>query len=268
MKLTCYYLESVFLDTNNLVVCDGYAKAFSLLCNMEGIDCIRVTGKLSSEGHAWNKVKIDGIWYVVDITNTELSANYTAKVIHGQTLNVPTYEGLAHQYFLVSEDDLTNYTLFEYRTKNIDYECEVDYHYYDNVNNPTKLFISNDTEFVTLFDYIYVHGMGSVDFAIKYDYYRYLVTQSTQYREYQDDNGNTIRQYYYNIEVLISNYCNDKAFIDVSMIRRLMANYYSVTSRVADPGVIMIYMDTHFDIDSFTPEELAAYNEFVENHSN
>ncbi|MBR4745382.1 MAG: hypothetical protein IK070_01570 [Clostridia bacterium] len=52
MNLTCYYLEGVFLDTNKMIVCDGYAKAFSLLCNMEGIDCIRITGTLNGQGHA------------------------------------------------------------------------------------------------------------------------------------------------------------------------------------------------------------------------
>lgn len=48
-------------------VCDGYAMAFDLLCYLSGIECIRVTG-WAKESHAWNKVKVDGSWYNVDVT--------------------------------------------------------------------------------------------------------------------------------------------------------------------------------------------------------
>lgn len=48
-------------------VCDGYAMAFDLLCYLSGIECIRVTG-WAKEGHAWNKVKVSGNWYNVDVT--------------------------------------------------------------------------------------------------------------------------------------------------------------------------------------------------------
>ncbi|MCD8374032.1 MAG: S-layer homology domain-containing protein [Oscillospiraceae bacterium] len=46
-------------------VCEGYAKAFKLLCDELGIPCVYVTGG----GHAWNNVKMkDGCWYAVDVT--------------------------------------------------------------------------------------------------------------------------------------------------------------------------------------------------------
>lgn len=48
----------------NSTVCAGYAQLFSLLCNRAGIDCITVT----SAGHAWNKVRMGGVWYNVDCT--------------------------------------------------------------------------------------------------------------------------------------------------------------------------------------------------------
>jgi hypothetical protein len=75
-----YYLEGVFI--NGYAVCDGFSKAYSLMCNMEGIECIRVVGTASSTGdkfggHAWNKVIIDDEAYVVDITWTDwLSVQY------------------------------------------------------------------------------------------------------------------------------------------------------------------------------------------------
>lgn len=53
---------SVFFE--NETVCTGYAKTFELLCNGLGIDTVLVT----SDNHAWNKVRIEGCWYEVDCT--------------------------------------------------------------------------------------------------------------------------------------------------------------------------------------------------------
>ena len=59
-------IYSVFFQ--NETVCAGYAKAFELLCNGIGIDCVAVTSKV----HAWNKVRINDSWYVVDSTWNDL----------------------------------------------------------------------------------------------------------------------------------------------------------------------------------------------------
>lgn len=54
-------------------VCDGYAKAFKLLCDRAGIPCVIVAGNAEQgegqEPHAWNYVQMeDGLWYAVDVT--------------------------------------------------------------------------------------------------------------------------------------------------------------------------------------------------------
>jgi transglutaminase-like putative cysteine protease len=53
-------------------VCEGYAKTFELFMNALGIDCRTVKGEASDEsgwgGHAWNAVKLDGVWYYIDVT--------------------------------------------------------------------------------------------------------------------------------------------------------------------------------------------------------
>lgn len=63
-----FYLEGVFI--NNRAVCDGIAKAYRLMCMMEGIPCFKVAGVTvgSGIGHAWNIALINGDWYVVDAT--------------------------------------------------------------------------------------------------------------------------------------------------------------------------------------------------------
>ncbi len=84
-----FCLEGVFED--GLAVCDGMSKAFCCLCRMEGMECVRVTGKKTGSGvaHAWNKVKIDGRWYVVDVTS-------------GGTL-VGNDEVLTYKYFMITD---------------------------------------------------------------------------------------------------------------------------------------------------------------------
>lgn len=71
---TDYELESA--DSQNICsvllngrsVCQGYAKAFQLLCQRSGIPAFLVTGTVNGQGHAWNLVAVDGQWYYVDPT--------------------------------------------------------------------------------------------------------------------------------------------------------------------------------------------------------
>lgn len=49
-------------------VCEGYARAFQLLCNKFGIDCVNISGEGEGELHQWNCVKLDNEWYEVDVT--------------------------------------------------------------------------------------------------------------------------------------------------------------------------------------------------------
>ena len=94
---------------NGVAVCDGYASAFKLLCTMEGIECIEVVGSAKGGGHAWNKVKINNVWYGVDATWSR------------STFSGITY--VYHSYFLVDETVLMNYAgtnHYEQATKNND----------------------------------------------------------------------------------------------------------------------------------------------------
>ena len=69
---------------NKTGVCSSYAGAFKLLAEEAGLECIVVTGYLDGElPHAWNKVKIDGEWQIVDSTNND------NELIFNALLNLP-----------------------------------------------------------------------------------------------------------------------------------------------------------------------------------
>ncbi len=55
----------------NKSVCQGYAEAFYMLCKACGLESEIVSGHTRIYGggsHAWNKIKLDGEWYLVDVT--------------------------------------------------------------------------------------------------------------------------------------------------------------------------------------------------------
>lgn len=73
---------------NGECVCAGYAAAFKLLAEAAELDAIVVTGFLEgSLTHAWNKVKIDGEWEIVDVTNND------NEFLVNALLNLPNHAG-------------------------------------------------------------------------------------------------------------------------------------------------------------------------------
>lgn len=114
-----FYLDGV-LDTG-YAVCDGIAKTYSLLCNMAGVRCVRVVGSARTGGtmaaHAWNKVKIDEEWYIVDATWSDLLVN----------INHKKGEIALHKYFLISDssarlDHVENDSSLYPRTAELSYD--------------------------------------------------------------------------------------------------------------------------------------------------
>lgn len=49
-------------------VCNGYAQAMKLLCDLTGVECEMISGTADGENHAWNLIKIGEGWYHVDTT--------------------------------------------------------------------------------------------------------------------------------------------------------------------------------------------------------
>ena len=79
--------------------CGGYAKAFKYLAQSLGIDCIMVIG--STEGaetvnHAWNMVKLNGVWYNVDVTWDDRSVSGDNKIYYRYFLKGDRNFGVTH----------------------------------------------------------------------------------------------------------------------------------------------------------------------------
>ena len=87
-----YTIKGALIDC--IAVCDGYASAFRLLCQIEGIRAEEVTGLCDQQGalggHAWNKVWIGSSVYGVDST--------WARPIGSEFITM--------QYLFISEKDL------------------------------------------------------------------------------------------------------------------------------------------------------------------
>lgn len=49
-------------------VCESYSSAFQLLADKAGLESHIVTGTGNGNSHAWNQVKVEGVWYNLDVT--------------------------------------------------------------------------------------------------------------------------------------------------------------------------------------------------------
>lgn len=82
-------------------VCEGYSRAFKVLCDKKNIPCTLVSGWArenesdKGEAHMWNQVKMaDGGWYAVDVTWNDPVMPWTAAVSGGEN----------HEWFLVGSE--------------------------------------------------------------------------------------------------------------------------------------------------------------------
>jgi hypothetical protein len=93
-------------------VCQSYAEVFKLLADAAGLPAVVMTGTLGSVPHAWNMVKLDGMWYHVDATNNDsgvpyvvynssdnlVSSNYTFGDTFELDSQIPSYKSTKDTY--------------------------------------------------------------------------------------------------------------------------------------------------------------------------
>lgn len=266
--IPAFYLEGVF-DTG-YAVCDGFSKAFSLMCNMEGIDAIRIIGYALSGydennqelwgGHAWNKVGLDfdttddegQQFYLVDITWTEMLGSYEfdKEYTGGDEVS-------SHEYFLVDdkyvEDTHKNY---EHRSKFNKYVANERYNYYENTYynfNPkdyslavsttdTKydLVIKSSDELVSAFYYILVNNLDSIEVVIDYAYMKQL----------QIDNGGSANDYNSIVNNLKSEMENKKFNVQYLYLRTISNSFKLIEYNSRGNKGLLMVIENNLRIDA------------------
>jgi len=229
----CYYLEGVF--NTGYAVCDGYSKAYSLMCNMIGIECIRITGEAvsggESGGHAWNKIVLDvdpennngKECYLVDITWTEIQTSESSEI-------------LSRMYFMLSDEDVKDtHFPFNYRTEFTLYECPERFGYYQKTKFGYKstthdLVISSDAELKDYFGYIRDNSVRFTEIIVDYDYmvdvYKLKTNKqynpNTDYRVNKDKNGTAYGiTYFYELHNIFKSKlseCKKSEFFDLQFL--------------------------------------------------
>ena len=115
-----FFIDGVLL--NGKAVCDGLARTFNFLCAMEGMQSMRVTGSFSSALHAWNKVKVGGQWYNVDVT---------ADAVH-YTVGSKSYKQIAHGFMLICDETLASFKPDGHDFVQTQFTADADYDYFSD----------------------------------------------------------------------------------------------------------------------------------------
>ena len=121
-------------------VCQGYAYAFELLCELVGIECEYVTGFGNGGDHGWNQVKVDGVWYNIDLTWDDPIFKYNGVI-------APM---LRYDYFLISDSQMYQ----DHCADGAKHACAQSYCDHEWKQQPNGNWISNVCTHCKLPDYI------------------------------------------------------------------------------------------------------------------
>ncbi len=96
---------------NGLCVCEGYSKAFQLIMQNLGYECILAWGEGIDDLHSWNMLKLDGDYYYFDLTWDDEgdTVDDDGKMIYA--------DGNSHNYFAVTSKEFAR----EHKTEDFEY---------------------------------------------------------------------------------------------------------------------------------------------------
>jgi len=150
-SLSAFSVEGVFND--KLAVCEGISYAFMLLCRIEGIECVQITGVAQDENgtrvnHAWNKVRLDGVWYCVDAT-------WGSSFIQDKKY-------VTHRYFMVDEASFSSSHIEQYGANYAVKDLAIgNVNYYQSVTTAKgghTLNVCNSGDLLAAIDYLHAQG--------------------------------------------------------------------------------------------------------------
>lgn len=128
MTILVYFEDNIRYDINspycssaegalvyNRAICSGYCSGFGLLMKMLGVPCKCVSGYAdwygSYEGHAWNMVKLDGKWYMLEPQGHSVLLSDEEFKKEGYTWDEEGYPKCSQSYFLPANINLTEYLM-------------------------------------------------------------------------------------------------------------------------------------------------------------
>ncbi len=160
---SAYTVKGALID--RIAVCDGYASALRLLCQIEGIRAEEVTGLClqqgSLSGHAWSKVWIGGAVYGVDSTWARpLGSDFVTmrylfmdeaalfETQHYENASTAAEDPTASRVKVLADASIDNYTALVIDTSGHDYS------------------ISSKAEFEALVDYLEENKIEAAEFIL------------------------------------------------------------------------------------------------------
>ena len=152
-------------------VCEGYTRAFQLLCEKVGIDCVPINGTCNSDSamggnHIWNAVCLDGDWYYVDSTWNDFQPDDSDYML----TNIER-----HLYFNVTTEKISkDHTIYPVYGEDSDYdyynafvpECTAEKYNYFNYSIPLLSDLDNCEEFLNSLVKAVSEGKDTFEFRI------------------------------------------------------------------------------------------------------
>lgn len=142
-KYKSYFLEGVF-DDDGKAVCDGFSKAYALLCGIEGLPCIRSYGfNNENSGHAWNYIKLNDKWYLACPTWSKIGYPISAN----HRINLKEYEAFATDcnYFTRLGSNFSDLAFTTINKSSVPY-CSTSILSLDESSGGGSYFINNNTD--------------------------------------------------------------------------------------------------------------------------
>ncbi len=162
---------------NGSAVCEGYARAFKLLCRSAGLECILVTGDSKGVGHMWNMVKLEGNWYHVDVTWDDLLEAPHHTYFNMSELQIRADHDIDLTYSDVNSNMAAGGNSYNF---NIPAAESSDYNYFvfknlvisnDPINYVAQKLVESYQAGETLTEFIFATDTASADFQKNYETY-------------------------------------------------------------------------------------------------
>lgn len=117
-------------------VCSGYSRAYQLLCQKLGVECVNISGYGDDVPHQWNCVKISDNWYNVDVTwNDSDEAWHNNDYLNLSDRQLSQSHNVNELFSRISDEQYDESSIFSYNTFVPDCISEK-YNYY-RITSPT-----------------------------------------------------------------------------------------------------------------------------------